>query len=100
MYTDRRADLQRMRRECELEAERLGDAVKSSSMLATTRSWNRQRMNFSLRVLKGARPIQHLGFGLPVSRTVREKFLLFQAKQFEVMCYSSLKKLMHMESET
>ena len=48
-----------------------------------------------LQVLEGARHCWNFDFGLPASRTIDNKFLLFKATQLGILCYSSPRKRIH-----
>ena len=54
----------------------------------------RKENEFSAETPEGARPVNTLTCRLLTSRTVSNKFMLFYATKFAVICYSSSKKLM------
>ena len=58
------------------------DAATSQGMSIATKSWKGQVTDFPLGPLEGVQPSQHLDFGRLPSRTLENKFLLFQSPSF------------------
>ena len=81
------------RRSCEYRGRDCSCAVTSERMPGATRSWKRQGRIIPQSLWRECSPVDNLILDFWPPELWENKFLLFQATQFLIICYGNLRKI-------